>query len=266
MTPLRIFPGALFALLLAARLVLAAPATSAVPDAAGDDWDVAPVCVFGMPESGHAVRDDDSGYITEVLRAALAPAGYDLVHKDMPYRRARGELAKGRIQCSLSTKGGGDHAAPARSIIAACDLSVAFIAADGFTGIKDLANQKVAHLYGFDYQQLLPVPIRPQTTYDRASAIHMLDRGHARYVIGEESLLKEAVRETGLPVTEFGFARFMSMDVIPVFAPTAEGFRLRDIYDRRMTEMAASGELAAIFRKYGLPEDRIRHILKADTP
>jgi ABC-type amino acid transport substrate-binding protein len=266
MTPLRITPGVLLAVLFAARLVLAAPGASPASVATGDDWDEPPVCVFGMPESGHAVRDDDTGYVTEVLRAALAPAGYDLVHKDMPYRRARGELAKGRIQCSLTTKDGGDQAAPARSVIAACDLSVAFIAADGFSGIKDLANQKVAYLYGFDFQQLLPVPIRPQPTYDRASAIHMLDRGHARYVIGEESLLKEAIRETGLPLTEFGFSRFMSMDVIPVFAPTTEGFRLRDIYDRRMTEMAASGELAAIFRKYGLPEDRIRHILKADTP
>ncbi|WP_338669022.1 hypothetical protein [Pseudodesulfovibrio methanolicus] len=30
--------------------------------------------------------------------------------------------------------------------------------------------------------------------------------------------------------------------------------------------LAASGERAAIFRKYGLPEDRIRHILNADAP
>ncbi|OIQ50187.1 Bacterial extracellular solute-binding protein, family 3 [Pseudodesulfovibrio hydrargyri] len=264
MNPLRIFTGALFALFLAARL--AAAGAAPVSDAAADNWDAVPVCVFGMPEAGYAVSADDSGYVTEVLRAALAPAGYDLVYKDMPYLRARGDLAEGRIQCSLSSKGETKRAAPARSVIAACDLSVAYIAADGFSGIKDLTNQKVAHLYGFDFQQLLPVPIRPQTTYDRTSAIHMLDRGHARYVVGEESMLKDAIRETGLPLTEFGFSRFMSLDVVPVFAPNAEGYRLRDIFDKRMAEMAASGELAAIFRKYGLSEERIRHILKSDTP
>ena len=263
---LRILTGMLLALILAAQAAVAATAASPAPTSNEDNWDQAPVCVFGMPESGHAVRGDDSGYITEVLRAALAPAGYNLVHKDMPYLRARGELALGRIQCSLSTRGSEKRATPARSVIAACDLSVAYIAADGFSGIRDLADQKVAHLFGYDFQQLLPVPIHPQTTYDRTSAIHMLDRGHARYVIGEESLLKEAIQETGLPLTEFGFSRFKSMDVVPIFAPNAEGFRLRDIFDRRMKEMAASGELAAIFRKYGVPEDRIRHILKVDTP
>ncbi|MEZ7198268.1 substrate-binding periplasmic protein [Pseudodesulfovibrio karagichevae] len=261
---MRVLPGVLFALLLTAQLSLAAPGAPDVPGAPEDDWRDAPVCVFGMPEDGHAVRNDNTGYITEVLRAALAPAGYDLVHKDMPYRRARGELAKGRIQCSLAAR---DHdAQSARSVIFACDLVVAYRAADGFSGLKDLADQKVAHLFGFDFEELLPVSIRPQPTYDRTSAIHMLDRGHVRYVIGEETLLKSAVRKTGLPLTEFGFARFRSMDVVPIFAPNAEGARLRDIFDRRMAEMAASGELAAIFRKYGLPEDRIRHILDADAP
>ncbi|MGE4421646.1 MAG: substrate-binding periplasmic protein [Pseudodesulfovibrio sp.] len=264
MAPLRILPGVLFALLLAAQLSLAAPDASDVPGAPEDDWRDAPVCVFGMPEAGYAVRNDNTGYITEVLRAALAPAGYDLVHKDIPYRRARGDLAAGRIQCTLISKNPG--AQSARSVICACDLVVAYLAADGFSGLKDLADQKVAHLYGFDFEELLPVPIRPQTTYDRTSAIHMLDRGHVRYVIGEETMLKEAVRQTGLPLTEFGFSRFKSVDVVPIFAPNAEGYRLRDIFDRRMAEMAASGELAAIFRKYGLPEDRIRHILNADAP
>ncbi|WP_319582486.1 transporter substrate-binding domain-containing protein [uncultured Pseudodesulfovibrio sp.] len=263
---LRALSAALIALLMVVQTALAAPAASMDPQAADDDWDGPPVCVFGMPESGFAVSGNDSGYITEVLRTALAPAGYALIHKDMPYVRARGELAKGHIQCCLSKKGAAQQATAAHSIIAACDLAVTYRLADGFSGLNDLTDQKVAHLYGYDFQQLLPVPIRPQTTYDRTSAIHMLDRRHVRYVVGEESLLKEAVLETGLPLTEFGFVRFMSMDVIPIFPPNAEGYRLRDIYDKRMTEMAKSGELAAIFRKYGLPEDRIQHILKADTP
>lgn len=262
MTPLRILAGVLCALLLAAQPL---PAASDVPGSPEDDWREAPVCVFGMPEDGFAVRRGNTGYVTEVLRAALAPAGYDLVHKDIPYRRARGELIEGRIQCTLTSRDA-TATARARSVVAACDLSVAFISADGFTGLKDLAGQKVAHLYGFDFEQVLPVRIRPQTTYDRTSAIHMLDRGHVRYVIGEETLLKKAIRQTGLPLTEFGMSRFMSVDVVPLFTPNAEGVRLRDIFDRRMAEMAASGELAAIFRKYGLPEDRIRHILNADAP
>lgn len=258
---LRTLSGPLLALLLAAHPALAGTGATITPE---DDWSPVPACVFGMPESGDAVRNDNTGFVTEVLRAALASAGYDLIHRDLPYRRACAELAKGRIQCTLTAKDTPTAAARARSVIAACDLSVAYVSARGFSGLRDLADQKVAHLYGFDFQQLLPVRIRPQPTYDRTSAIHMLDRGHVSYVIGEDTLLRDAVRKSGLPSTEFGFSRFMSMDVVPVFAPTAEGVRLRDIFDLRMREMARSGELAAIYSRHGLPEDRIRHILAAD--
>ncbi|EGB15720.1 hypothetical protein DND132_2517 [Pseudodesulfovibrio mercurii] len=261
MALLRTLSGGLVALLLAAHMALAATDAPIAPE---DDWSPVPACVFGMPESGDAVRNDNTGFVTEVLRAALASAGYDLIHRDIPYRRARDELAEGRIQCTLTAKGASDAEGQARSVIAACDLTVAYVLARGFSGLHDLAGQKVAHLYGYDFQQILPVKIRPQPTYDRTSAIHMLDRGHVRYVVGEETLLKDAVRKTGLPLTEFGFARFMSMDLVPVFAPTAEGFRLRDIFDRRMREMARSGELAAIYHRNGLPEERIRHILSLD--
>ncbi len=258
MPPLRILAAALFALLLSAH---PARAGATAPIAPEDDWSPVPVCVFGMPESGDAVRNDNTGFVTEVLRAALAPAGYDLIHRDIPYLRARDELSRGSIQCTLTSKGTPEGAGQARSVIIAYDLAVVYVSARGFSGLHDLAGQKVAHLYGHDFQRLLPVRIRPQTTYDRTSAIHMLDRGRVRYVVGEETMLKDAVRKSGLPSTEFGFSRFMSMDVVPLFAPTSEGIRLRDIFDRRMGEMAKSGELAAIYTRHGLPEDRIRHIL-----
>ena len=248
----KVFLGALCALLLSAQL---APAGSDAPGA---------TCVFGMPESGYAVRKDNTGFITEVLRAAFSQAGYDLVHRDIPYPRARGELADGRIQCTLSAKGATDSGVAARCVIAACDLSVAYLASDAYTGLEDLADQKVAHLFGFDFQMLLPVRIRPEPTYDRTLAIQMLERGRVRFVIGEDTMIREAIHQAGLSVAEFGITRFMSLDVVPIFTPNTEGFRLRDIFDRRMSEMAASGELTAIFRKYGLPEDRIRHIIEAD--
>ena len=257
---LRIFTDALLALLLAAQVV------SAAPDTYEDDWREPPTCVFGMPEAGYAVGAANTGYITEVLRAALAPAGYDLVHRDLPYLRAKGELADGRIQCTLTARNTPTEGPRARSVIAACDLCVAYMSANGYSGLEDLAGCKVAHLFGFDFQDLLPVAILPQPTYDRTSAMNMLDRGHVRFVVGDETMLRDAVRRTGLPITEFGFTRFMSLDVVPVFAPTREGLLLRDIFDRRMAVMAASGQLASIFRKYGLPEERIRHILNIDRP
>jgi ABC-type amino acid transport substrate-binding protein len=149
-------------------------------------------------------------------------------------------------------------------VIAICDLSVAYVWADGFKGVNDLTGQKVACLHGYDIQRLLPVEIKPQTVYDLTSAILMLDRGHAKFVIDDAALLKEAIRETKIPSNTFGIAPLMRLDIVPVFSPDEKGRRLRDIYDRRMREMIASGELQRIMQENGLDKVGIQNVLKAN--
>lgn len=248
-------------LAVAAVLLLSAQATAAP---AVNDWTAPPVCVFGMPVAGSAVQPGNRGLLTDILKVVFEPEGYDLVHRDLPYVRALAEVAEGKIQCTLTVRDHVESVTRAASVIALCSPAVGYVLADGFHGVDDLAGQKVAHLHGFDVQSLLPVEIRLQPTYDLTSAIHMLDRGHVRYVVADAGLLRESIAAAGLPSVEFGIVPFTTLNVVPIFSPDAAGRRLRDIYDRRMGELASSGRLAAIYRDYGLPETFIREILKAN--
>lgn len=254
--PIRKTILAVAAVLLLNAQTLAAPSVN--------DWTAPPVCVFGMPVAGSAVQPDNRGLLTDILTVVFEPEGYDLVHRDLPYVRALSEVAEGKIQCTLTAWEHVESVSRATSVITLYSPAVGYIRAEGFHGVDDLAGQKVAHLHGFDVQDLLPVEIRPQPTYDLTSVIHMLDRGHVRYVIADARLLRESIAAAGLPSVEFGIAPLMTLNVVPIFSPDAAGRRLRDIYDRRMGELASSGKLAAIYRNYGLPETFIREILKAN--
>lgn len=251
-------------ILLLAVLAALLPAGQAPAVPAADDWSAPPVCVFGMPAIGSAVQPGNRGMLTDILRAVFEPGGYDLVHRDLPYVRALAEVAEGSIQCTLTVRDDIQRGSRARSVIALYRPAVCYVLADGFHGVDDLAGQKVAHLHGFDIQRLLPVEVLAQPAYDLDSAIFMLDRGHVRYVVADATLLRESIADTGLPDVEFGIVPLMTLNVFPIFSPDDTGRRLRDLYDRRMGELASSGELADIYRRYGVPETFIRGVLKAN--
>ncbi|RWU02480.1 hypothetical protein DWB63_16060 [Pseudodesulfovibrio sp. S3] len=243
-----------------AVLALASP----VQAAQYKEWPLPNTCIFGMPVSGHAVMKGNTGLITEILKAVFLPEGYELVHADLPYRRVLSELAAGNIHCTLDLKEHPREAVAAKTVIAICELSVAYVRTQSFEDMDDLTGQKVACLHGYDIQRLLPVEIKPQTVYDLTSAILMLDRGHAKFVIDDATLLKEAIQETKIPSNAFGIAPLMSLDIVPVFSPDEKGRRLRDIYDRRMQKMIASGELQRIMSENGLSKVGIQNVLKAN--
>ncbi|AMK09891.1 substrate-binding periplasmic protein [Pseudodesulfovibrio indicus] len=253
--PLRKTLLAVVAFLLLASSVQAAPADG--------DWTEPPTCVFGMPVVGTELRMSKQRVLTEVLKAVFEPEGYDLVHRDLPYARAKAEVAEGKIQCTVSIRDNVKGVTRAKSVIALYSPAVGYVLADGFHGVEDLAGQKVAHLHGSDIQMLLPVEVRPQPTYDLSSAILMLDRGHVKYVVTDDTVMREAIAASGLPDVEFGIVPLMTLEVFPVFSPDDNGRRLCAIYDRRMRELASSGRLEAI---YHLPQLRISGNLHPGSP
>ncbi|WP_316898389.1 transporter substrate-binding domain-containing protein [Pseudodesulfovibrio indicus] len=254
--PLRKTLLAVVAFLLLASSVQAAPAA--------DDWTAPPVCVFGMPVMGAQLRTSKQGVFTDVLKAVFEPEGYDLVHRELPYARAKAEVAQCKIQCTLAIRDNVEGVTSAHAAIALYSPAVGYVLANGFHGVEDLAGQKVAHLFGSDIQRLLPVEIRPQPTYDLSSAVLMLDRGHVKYVVTDGTVLRETIAACGLPEVEFGIVPLMTLEVVPVFSPDEAGRHLCAIYDRRMRELASSGRLEAIYRSYGFPETFIREVLKGN--
>ena len=231
---------------------------------AAGPWKSEDTCRFGMPLIGHAVKQGGTGLITDILKAVYQPEHITLTHLPLPYSRAVAAVQAGEIHCTLDIKDNHKGVLQGRATMAFYDLSAAYLRTTEFSGMDDLADKKVAYLHGFDMEPLLSVKIRPQVVYDLSSAFHMLDRDFVAYVLDDSLLLKDAMYESRLPASDFQITPIKSFEVRPIFAPTDQGRRLRDIYDRRIKEMIASGELQDILRINGIGEPTIEKIIKAN--
>jgi len=246
-------------LTLALSIALVLPVAAQEPD----PWKAKEKCIFGMPYLGHAVKRGSTGLVTEILKAVYEPTGIEFLHKELPYVRAMEEVRTGEIHCTLAAKD--SHKLPQGDYtLAYYDLAAAYLRKTGFDNVQSLAGKRVAYLHGFELKRFLPVKFTPQQIYDLSSGFHMLDRKHVAYLLGDNSLLLSAMRDSQLPTSDFMFTDIKSFEIRPVFAPTKEGKRFRNIYNRRMKEMLKSGELTDLMRANGLDEKGIQKILQAN--
>jgi polar amino acid transport system substrate-binding protein len=227
-------------------------------------WKKVPICTFGMPYVGHAVSPHETGSITSILKAIYKPTGIKLVHKELPYKRAISELSSGKIQCSLDRADNRKEFYQGKNTIAFYDLSVAHMSKTKWDGLDSLKDKKVAYLHGFDIEKHLPVKFKPQTVYDLSSAFNMLDQGQIPFILDDKHLLEYAMYDSKAPTQNIVINKIKSFEIRPIFSRTKEGLRFRNLYDQRMKEIIASGELAEILRDNGKSTSEIKRLLKAN--
>lgn len=252
------YPIRIFVLLLTCAL-LSAPAFAGYKE-----WEKPETCVFGMPVMGHAVKLKQTGLVTELLKAVYEPKEIELWHENLPYSRALAGLADGTVDCSLDVDTKQPGVLRGTATIATYDLAVAYLRTQKYTDLNDLKGQRVAFMHGFDLPSMLPVKILPQQAYDLSSAFHMLDRGHAKFILGDNILLEDALYESKLTATDFIITYIKTYNVHPIFPKSDRGKMFRDIFDQRMREMIANGEYQEILRNNGMGPTGIAKALKAN--
>lgn len=236
---------------------------AAAPAPAADPWAAKPVCNFGMPYLGRAVLPRQAGMITAILQRVFEPEGVVLRHRAMPYHRALAALGQGDIQCTLSIGEAPPRLLRAEHPVFLYDLAAARLNATEWKGPSSLAGTRVAYLHGFDLAAILKVRFTPQLVYDLSSAYPLLEKGFVAYILGGRELLETARRDSGLHSHLCVIEPIKTLPVYPVFAPTEAGRVFRDLYDRRMRALAASGDLAETLAQSGLSEALARRLIEA---
>ena len=235
----------------------------ALPARAEDPWTAKPLCRFGMPYVGHAVLPGQTGLVVNILRRVFEPEGVEFKHVVMHYERAVAELDQGLIQCTLDVGNRHPKALEAARPLLNYDLAAARLATTPWKGVESLRGTRTAYLHGFDLHTLVPVPFTPQPVFDLASAFPMLEDGFVSFILDDVRLLGHAMRDSRIPSHLFVIEPIKSLPVKVIFASTDQGRRFRDIYDRRMRELAASGELVGLLRESGLEPERVDRLLNA---
>lgn len=246
-----------FAILIILAICLATPALAKKPN----PWAPRKQCLFGMPYLGHAVKPQQTGVIIDLFKMIYEPEDILFRHERLPYPRALEKAREGLVHFTLGIRDDRKGLLQTDTVLATYDLAVAYNHKVGFKDLTSLKNKRVAFLHGFGLDEYVPVEFKTQYVYDLSSAYHMLDRDHVQYVLGDSALLKDAMLDSHLPTGAFVIKELRTFFVRPMFAPTADGRLMRDIYERRMKKLIATGDFQDLMREYGLSEKSIQKVL-----
>ncbi len=110
-------------------------------------------------------------------------------------------------------------------------------------GQSSLANKNVAWVKGYDFEKLLKVPYEKYLSVDLTTALKLLKSNRVDYVIDDIVELKNNDEYD----EQLNYKVFAKLGLYPAFQNTPLGNSLKELWDKRMAELIASGELADIF-------------------
>jgi len=247
---------------------LASPAAPATPlprtdaivlVAVADEW-----CPYTCAEDA-----PQPGYLVELVRAVFEPLGYRIDYRVMPWPRALRETQLGRASLAM-----GATPANARDLVlpalpAGRDESTFAVRRDSawrYTGIPDLAAITLGVTADYTYFPEVDDWIeRHRDNPDRIDVatgnaplttnLRKLESGRVdAFIENRNVLLHAAARHpTRLGIRMEG--RIPGDDIVVGFSPfSARDTALAGVFDERVRQLRANGELAAILARYGLED------------
>lgn len=214
-----------------------------------------------MPYIGPVIQPHGKGVVNDLFHTLFTMDKVEYEHEAMSYERAVVALESGKVDCTLALVGASRKWLMGNGTILFYDLSAAHRKDTEFKGVKSLAGKSTTYSYGFNIRRLLPVEIVLRQIYDLSSGYLMLERHAVDYVLDAKQLLRLAQRSAGVHAHDFIISPIKSYPVQPAFADTENGRFCRDVYDRRIQELAAEGELEYLLRSGGIDEEMIQRVL-----
>lgn len=196
---------------------------------------------------------DGTGLGWDIMRKVFEPAGVRLDIHSVPYTRSVGLVQRGDADAWAGSYRG---EVKDRVFYPKHHYDRDQIVALGLRGkpvptLDTLGRYRLVWVRGYGYKEYLPNVRDYQEVQRRAGILGMLELGHADFFIDarpEVDMLGHAAKPQRYRVTEL-----TQLPLYLGFADTPRGHALAALYDRRMAELIASGELRPIFARWHWP-------------
>lgn len=197
---------------------------------------------------------DGTGLGWDVMRKVFEPAGVRLSIYSVPYTRAIGLVQRGEADAWVGAYRDEveeqvfypRHHYDRDQIVA--------------LGLKDkpqptlssLSKYRLVWVRGYGYQEYLPNVRNYREVQRRSGILGMLDLGHADFYIDARPEVEVVLSQTDSP-QQYRMTELTQLPLYLGFADTPRGHALAELFDQRMTQLIASGELRPIFAHWRQP-------------
>lgn len=213
------------------------------------------------PQWDGQTNADGTGIFFEIVKQVYSPEGIAMKYRFVPWKRAQKMVGGKEADAMLCVWS--EHAREEGQRIPRWPFFVEYTAVvfkkdriASWAGLKTLDGKSAVWLRGYDYHafdHFKPIHFSQWTEVDDyPRAWLLLKSGHYDVYIDALIDLEHYVAEQSVNMKPYRLEILWGENAYVAFAPTEKSDRLIRIFDRRILELAASGELKEIYDKWGV--------------
>lgn len=197
---------------------------------------------------------DGSGLGWDIMRKVFEPAGVRLSIHSVPYTRSIGLVQRGGADAWM---GAYREEVSGGVFFPKWHYDADRIVALGLRGkpaptLDNLGDYRLVWVRGYGFQDYLPNVGDFKEVQRRGGILGTLDFGYADYYIDAVTEVEEVLTEAA-DRNRYHVSDLTRLPVFLGFADTPRGHQLAGLFDRRMDQLVASGELRPIFERWQQP-------------
>lgn len=196
---------------------------------------------------------DGSGVAWDVLRKVFEPAGVKVQVLSVPYSRAVGLVKRAEADAWVGSyhEESDDYLYP-RHAFDSDHIYALGLASSPVPTLDTLGRYKLSWVRGYDYQHYLPNVKEFREVQRREGILPMLERKRVDFYIDAQTEVNYVQGQASDPA-RYRRTHLAELPLYLAFAKTAEARALKELFDRRMDELIASGALREIFARWKQP-------------
>lgn len=202
----------------------------------------------------NVTNKDGTGLCWELFQKVYEPVGVKVTFDIVPYARSVRMVQDKQTDAAVGVyKDEFDKALFGKWHYLSDIVLVAFKKGkvENWEGEASLSG-RIGWMRGYAFNEYLKENIKFDETDDRKAALKMLLMGRLDFFIDTEAELKAALETDAVNADDFQVETLLKLNVYLAFADTERGRRLMTIYDDRMAQLVASGELKPLYKKWQL--------------
>ncbi len=199
-------------------------------------------------------NEDGTGFCWELYRKVYEPVGIEMAFEIVPYARSVRMVQDKQADAAAGVyKDEFDKALFSDWHYLSDIVLVVFKKGkvDKWNGEESL-DGNIGWMRGYAFDEYLKKDVKFYETDTRETALKMLAKDRLDFFIDTEAELEAALKEGTANADDIQIETLLKLNVYLAFAETDRGRRLMGIYDDRMAELTASGELKPLYEKWGL--------------
>ncbi|RRI52109.1 ABC transporter substrate-binding protein [Pseudomonas aeruginosa] len=207
-------------------------------------------------------QEDGRGVAWNLLRAVYEPAGVRLRIANEPYTRAVGLVLRGEADAWVGAyRGEIDEALYPRWPYDVDPIAVLSLKDNPPPPLEGLSRFRLSWMRGYAFARYFPTLTPHSELQRRTSALPMLLNHRVDYFIDSRPELEEMLAGAGALAAEYRITDVTRLPLYLGFSDSPRGRELLALFDRRMRQLHASGELERIFARWNWPYAPLKAIL-----